>query len=106
MGRQENVGADHAALSGVVAVLAVILAIQSLPGSVGGRSDSGLSCASLLPVPSYAVPCKYPVPEKATAYPVTIFLYIFFSNSSVLTLASRFDDRVERSRLIKFHLFC
>ena len=47
MGRQENVGADHAALSGVVAVLAVILAIQSLPGSVGGRSDSGLSCASL-----------------------------------------------------------
>ena len=39
MGRQENVGADHAALAGVVAVFAVILAIQSLPGSVGGRSD-------------------------------------------------------------------
>ena len=34
-------------LAGVVAVFAVILAIQSLPGSVGGRSDSGLSCASL-----------------------------------------------------------
>ena len=47
MGRQENVGADHAALSGVVAVFAVILAIQSLPGTVGGRSNSGLSCASL-----------------------------------------------------------
>ena len=34
-------------VAGVVAVFAVILAIQSLPGSVGGRSDSGLSCASL-----------------------------------------------------------
>ena len=33
--------------AGVVAVFAVILAIQSRPGSVGGRSDSGLSCASL-----------------------------------------------------------
>ena len=32
---------------GVVAVFAVILAIQSLPGTVGGRSNSGLSCASL-----------------------------------------------------------
>ena len=41
--RQENVRADHAALAGVVAVFAVILAIQSRPGSVGGRSDSGLS---------------------------------------------------------------
>ena len=47
MGRQENVRADHAALAGVVAVLAVILAIQSLPGTVGGRSNSGLACASL-----------------------------------------------------------
>lgn len=47
MGRQENVRADHAALAGVVAVFAVILAIQSLPGTVGGRSNSGLSCASL-----------------------------------------------------------
>ena len=31
----------------VVAVFAIILAIQSLPGTVGGRSNSGLSCASL-----------------------------------------------------------
>ena len=46
MGRQENVGADHAALSGVVAVFAVILAIQLFAGTIGGRSDSGLSCAS------------------------------------------------------------
>ena len=30
MGRQENVRADHAALAGVVAVFAVILAIQSV----------------------------------------------------------------------------
>ena len=43
MGRQENVGAYHAALSGVVAVLAVILAIQPFAGTVGGRSDSGLT---------------------------------------------------------------
>jgi hypothetical protein len=47
MGRQENVRADHTALAGVVAVLAVILARQSLPGSVGSRSESGLSSASL-----------------------------------------------------------
>ena len=40
-------GADHAALSGVVAVFAVILAIQLFAGTIGGRSDSGLSCASL-----------------------------------------------------------
>ena len=36
----------YTALAGVVTVLAVILAIQSLPGTVGGRSNSGLSCAS------------------------------------------------------------
>ena len=32
---------------GMVVDFAVILAIQSLPGTVGGRSKSGLSCASL-----------------------------------------------------------
>ena len=37
----------YGALFGVVAIFAVILAIQSLPGTVGGRSNSGLSCASL-----------------------------------------------------------
>ena len=33
---QENVGADHAALAGVVAVLAVVFAVKPLPGAVGG----------------------------------------------------------------------
>ena len=58
----------------------------TLPGSVGGRSDSGLSCASLLPVPFYAVPYQYPVPGKAIAYPVTIFLYIFSSATAAFSL--------------------
>ena len=44
---QTKRSAGQSALAGVVAVFAVILAIQSRPGSVGGRSDSGLSCASL-----------------------------------------------------------
>lgn len=47
LGRQENVCADHTALVGVVADLAVILAIQFLPGAVGGGRDNGLSRAPL-----------------------------------------------------------
>lgn len=38
---------SHAALAGVVAELAVILAEQLLPGAIGGGSDGGLSGASL-----------------------------------------------------------
>ena len=41
--RQENVGADHAALVGEVAGLTVIRAVQLLPGAVGGGGDNGLS---------------------------------------------------------------
>lgn len=45
--------------------------------------------------------------RKSNRIPSHYFsLHFFFSNSSVLTLASRFDDRVERSRLINFHLLC
>ena len=47
MGRQENVGADHAALAGVVAVLAVILTVQLFPGAVGGSSHGRLSRTAL-----------------------------------------------------------
>ena len=43
LGRQENVGADHAALVGVVAGLAVVFAVKFLPGSVGGGRDNRLS---------------------------------------------------------------
>ena len=45
LGRQENVCADHAALVGVVADLAIVFAIQFLPGSVGGGRDNRLSRA-------------------------------------------------------------
>ena len=45
-----------------------------------------LSDSSLLPVPSYAVPYQYPVPGKATADPVTIFLYIFSSATAAFSL--------------------
>ena len=47
LGRQENVCADHAALVGEVVDLPVILAIQFLSGSVGRRSNGGLSRAPL-----------------------------------------------------------
>ena len=44
---QENIGADHAALAGVVAVLAVAFTVKPLPGAVGGGRDGRLSGAAL-----------------------------------------------------------
>ena len=38
---------DYAALTGVVAGFAVILAEQLFTGTIGGRCDGGLSCAPL-----------------------------------------------------------
>ena len=46
VGRQKDFRADHAAFSGVVAVLAVILAVQLFPGTVGGRRHGRLSRAA------------------------------------------------------------
>ena len=46
MGRQQDFRTDHTAFAGVVAVLAVIHAVQLFAGAIGGRSDSGLSCAA------------------------------------------------------------
>ena len=46
MGRQKDFCINHAALVGVVAVLAVILAVQFFAGAIGSRSDSRLSCAT------------------------------------------------------------
>ena len=36
MGRQQDFSADHAALAGVVAVLAVVFTVQLLAGAIGG----------------------------------------------------------------------
>ena len=47
MRRQQDFRTDHAALSGVVTVLAVIRAVQLFPGAVGGSSHGGLSRAAL-----------------------------------------------------------
>ena len=47
MGRQQDFRADHAAFAGVVADLAVVLAVQLFPGTVGGRRHSGLSRTAL-----------------------------------------------------------
>lgn len=47
MGRQQDFRADHAAFAGVVADLAVVLAVQLFPGTVGGRRNSGLPRAAL-----------------------------------------------------------
>ena len=47
MGRQQDFRADHAALAGVVAVLAVILTVQLFPSTVGGSSHGGLPRAAL-----------------------------------------------------------
>ena len=46
MGRQQDFRADHAAFAGVVADLAVVLAVQLFPGTVGGRRNSGLPRAA------------------------------------------------------------
>ena len=46
MGRQKDFCINHAALVGVVAVLAVILAMQFFAGAIGRRSDGRLSCAA------------------------------------------------------------
>ena len=45
MGRQQNFRTDYAALFGVVAILAVIFAVQLFAGAIGGRRNGGLSCA-------------------------------------------------------------
>lgn len=47
MGRQQDFRTDHAALFGVVAVLAVVRAVQLFPSAVGGSSHSGLPHAAL-----------------------------------------------------------
>ena len=47
MGRQQDFRADHAAFAGVVADLAVVLAVQLCPGTVGGGRNSGLPRAAL-----------------------------------------------------------
>ena len=44
---QQDFRADHAALAGVVAVLAIVRAVQLFPGTVGGSSHSGLPCTAL-----------------------------------------------------------
>ena len=46
VGRQQDFRADHAALAGVVAVLAIVFAVQFLPGSIGGSSHGRLPCAA------------------------------------------------------------
>ena len=47
MGRQQDFRTDDAFLSGVVAVLAVVFAVQLFAGAIGGRRNSGLSCTAL-----------------------------------------------------------
>ena len=47
VGWQQDFGADHAALAGVVAVLAVIRTVQLFPGAVGSSSHGRLPRAAL-----------------------------------------------------------
>ena len=46
MGWQKDFCINYAALVGVVAVLTVIIAVQSFTGAIGRRCDGGLSCAA------------------------------------------------------------
>ena len=46
MSWQQDFCADDTALVGVVAVLAVILAMKFFARTIGGRCDGGLSCAA------------------------------------------------------------
>ena len=43
---QQDFCADDTTLVGVVAVLAVIFAVQLFAGTIGGRCDGGLTCAA------------------------------------------------------------
>ena len=47
MGWQQDFRTDHTALAGVVAVLAVVFAVQLFPGAVGGSSHGGLPRTAL-----------------------------------------------------------
>ena len=47
VGRQKDFRADHAAFSGVVAVLAVVFAVQLFPDTVRGSSHGRLPRAAL-----------------------------------------------------------
>ena len=46
MGRQQNFGTDHAALAGVVTVLAVVITVKTLPGPVSCGGNGALSGAA------------------------------------------------------------
>ena len=46
VGGQQDFGTDHAALAGVVAVLAVVVAVELFAGTVGGCGNGGLSGAA------------------------------------------------------------
>ena len=48
MGRQQDFRSDNTDFAGVVAVLAVIHAVQLFAGAIGRRSDSGLSCTAFV----------------------------------------------------------
>ena len=47
MGRQQDFRTDYTALFGVVAVLAVVFAVELFAGTVGGCGNGGLSGAAL-----------------------------------------------------------
>lgn len=61
MGRQKDFGTDHAAFAGVVAVFAVILAVQFFAGAVGG------GCHNRLPGASFDL--RYMKMEQCDIYP-------------------------------------
>ena len=46
MGRQQDFRTDHTAFAGVVAVLAVIVAVELFAGTVGGCGNGGLPGAA------------------------------------------------------------
>ena len=47
MGWQQDFRTDHAALTGVVAILTVVFTVELFAGTVGGCGNSGLSGAAL-----------------------------------------------------------
>lgn len=46
MGRQKDFGTDDTALVGVIAVLAVVFAVELFTGTIGGRCNDGLTLAA------------------------------------------------------------
>ena len=67
MGRQKNFGTDHAALSGVVVIFSVVIAVKPLPGPVSGGGNGALPGASFNLIDGKMIQCDSQSPSFSLA---------------------------------------